>query len=198
MNQTTVAARLRKAVNWDYFFTLVHTLGNSLDGPKYRFIKSDLLELAIEVFAGNAIKWVNGEGCDHILDNTIRIEMKHHKKSLYTAGGRPKKYVGPVRMQNTLGGGETRTLHDTFDYLLITDQNSAAVVSHQIVRRSTRATSDAIVIASKHLPLEEVSFIVRPEDIRAKSIALEPVLEALHSRYRAYLAEVQRQYDNVT
>jgi hypothetical protein len=195
VSQADVATRLRDEVNWNYFFTLRHALGQSLNGPKYRFIKSDLLELAIDVFGGDAIQWVNGKGCDHLLDGHVRLEMKHHENSLYTKTGRAKPYVGQVRMQNTLGGGTSRVLHDTFDFLLITDRASAGIVSFSRVRRATKATSDAIVIKSKALRTAAVDFIVRPEDVTIRDVILEPVLEALHSRYRDFLDDVRRRFD---
>ncbi len=194
-NQKDTAVRLKAIVNWNYFFTLLRAIGPGLNGPKYRFIKSDLLELAVDVFGGDGIKWVNAQGCDHLLDGTVRIEMKHHEGALYTRTGRLKKHVGPVRMQNTLGGGTKRVLHSTFDFLLITDRAAAALVSYSQVRRATKATSDAIVIKARALKTTAVDFIVKPEDLTVRDVVIEPVLEALHSRYRDFLDDVRRRFD---
>lgn len=194
-SQQDVALRLRSVINWNYFFTLLRAIGPSLNGPKYRFMKSDLLELAVEVFGGDAIQWVNALGCDHLLDGTVRIEMKHHEGALYTKTGRLKQHVGPVRMQNTLGGGKKRVLHSTFDFLLITDQRAAAIVSYAQVKRATKATSDAIVIKAGSLRTTAVNFVVTPKDLIVRDVVIEPVLEAIHSRYREFLDDVRRRFE---
>jgi hypothetical protein len=98
-------------------------------------------------------------------------------------------------MQNTLGGGKKRVLHSTFDFLLITDRTAAAVVSYAQVKRATKATSDAIVIKAGSLRTTAVNFVVTPKDLIVRDVVIEPVLEAIHSRYRDFLDDVRRRFE---
>ena len=191
-NATILAERLRKEVNWDAFFTLLSVIGDSLNSPKHRFIKSDFLELAIDVYGPPALKWVDKEGWDHELDGKVRIEMKHHTAALYTRTGQPKPFVGQIRMKNTLGGGETRSLRETFHYLLITDNCAAALVPWDVVAQACTATNDAIVIGSKHLPASSVSYIVRPGDINTKNVPMPPIMDMLIPKFRTYIKNVEQ------
>lgn len=187
-----IAERLRREVDWDAFFTLVSVIGGSLNSPKYRFIKSDFLEMAIDVYGSPALAWVDQEGWDHELDGEIKIEMKHHGGSLYSPTGKAKNHVGQIRMQNTLGGGESRSLHETFDYLLITDNCAAALAPWAVVAAACKATKDAIVIGSSRLPINSISYIVRPQDITTKRVEMPPVLDMLQSQYRNFLEAVRQ------
>lgn len=187
MNQDALARRLRDEVNWDHFFSLVHAIGNDLNGRKYRFIKSDLLEMAVEAYGKGAIKWIDGEGWDHELDGRVKLEMKHSTGALYTATGRLKSHVKEIKMQNTQGGGKTRTLEDTFDYLLLTDLRCAAVVGIEEVRKAIVPVDDGVKIGSRRLPLATLSFIVRPPEVVIRNIEMPPILELLKKQCRAYV-----------
>ncbi len=188
-----VATFLRDNVNWDYFFSLVQAIGDSLNDRKGRFIKSDLLEMAVEAYGTNAIKWVDQEGWDHEIDQRIKVEMKHQKKSLFTEGGKPKAHVGVIRLQNTLGG-KVRTLHQTFSFLLITDLQSAAVADFKTVAKAAVAKKDVIQIGSKRLAMSDVAFIVKPSDLDVRGIVMPPLHKAIKEQCSRYVAEVRRKY----
>ena len=80
-----LASLLRARINWNAYFTLVSTIGDSLNPQKYRFLKSDLLELAIDMYGPPELRWVDKQGWDHELGQgngkKIKIEMKHHTES---------------------------------------------------------------------------------------------------------------------
>ena len=112
----TIAEYFSKNVNWDFFYSSLDTLGKSLNSPKNRFDKSDILELAIEVFSDEKIKHFNQTGRDffipelnchcemkfsenesHLLDNSSQIKTEGYEENLkfYKAEGRMwmrKKY----------------------------------------------------------------------------------------------------------
>jgi hypothetical protein len=197
MNQDALAIRLRDEVNWDHFFSLVHAIGKDLNGRKYRFIKSDLLEMAIEAYGKGAIKWIDGEGWDHELDGHVKLEMKYSTGALYTATSRLKSHVKEIKMQNTLGGGKTRTLEDTFDYLLLADLRSAAVVAIEEVRKAIVPVDDGVKIGSRRLALASLSFIVRPSEVVIRDVEMPPILELLKKQYRAYVDRLGSGYDAI-
>jgi hypothetical protein len=188
-----VATFLRDNVNWNHFFSLVRAIGDSLNDRKGRFIKSDLLEMAVEAYGSGLIKWVDQEGWDHEIDQRIKVEMKHQEKSLFTARGKPKSHVGVIRMQNTLGG-KVRTLHRTFSFLLITDLQSAAVVDFKTVAKSVVPKKDVIQIGSKKLAIADVAFIAQPQDVDVRGIEMPPLHKAIKEQCSRYVAEVQRKY----
>lgn len=195
MNQQALAKRLKKEVNWNHFFSLVHAIGKSLDGPKHRFIKSDLLEMAIDAYSTRAIKWVDELGWDHEVDGRIKIEMKHSVGSLYTPGGKRKSHVKEIRMQNTLGGGASRKLSKTFDYLLLTDLQCAAIVAYKTVEKATKAIGDVVKIGSGCLPVSKVTFIVQPADVLIRRVQMPALLDTLRTQCGSYVNRVKHEYD---
>ena len=148
--------------------------------------------MALDVYGSPAIVWVDKEGWDHEIDGLIKLEMKHHSGALYTEKKcKEKDHVGPIRMQNTLGGGESRSLHQTFDFLLITDNCAAALAPWALVSEACEATKDAVVIGTKRLPTSSITYIIRPEDIRIKPVKMPSVLNLLQSRYKEFLEDVR-------
>jgi hypothetical protein len=192
-NKQEVANFLRQHVNWNHFFSLVRAIGDSLNDRKGRFIKSDLLEMAVEAYGSERIKWVDQEGWDHEIDQRLKVEMKHQATSLFTKGGKPKSHVGVIRMQNTLGG-KVRTLHRTFSFLLITDLQSAAVVDFTTVAKAVVAKKDVIQIGSNRLTIADVAFIVQPSDVDVRGIEMPPLRDAIREQCSRYVAEVRRRY----
>ena len=59
----------RDNVNWVKFFSVVDTLGKTMNGPKDRFDKSDIIEMALDIFSNGNIQRVDMVGCDHLLTN---------------------------------------------------------------------------------------------------------------------------------
>lgn len=189
-----VASFLREHVNWNHFFSLVHALGKNLNDRKGRFIKSDLFEMAIEAYGSAMIKWVDQEGWDHEIDGRIRVEMKHAETSLYTEGGKQRPHVGVIRMQNTLGKDEHRTLHKTFAFLLLTDVRCAAVVDFASVANAVETKGDVIQIGSKRLQMSEVAFVVLPSEIDVREVEMPSLRAAMHEHCRRYIACVGEEY----
>ncbi|MDC1073409.1 hypothetical protein OAR43_09395 [Gammaproteobacteria bacterium] len=191
-----LALTLRTGIDWNAYFTLVSTIDDSLNSPKNRFLKSDLLEMAIEFYGPPELKWVDEQGWDHELDeedgSTIKIEMKHHTNSLVTKQKKEiKKNVGQVRMTNTLGGGEARKLSNTFSFLLITDVAAAALVPWSVAAEACKATKDAVVIAPGRLPTSKVFFVKRPDEIQIQEVRLPSPMEIVRPHLKKYIQDVK-------
>lgn len=164
MNQNELAEWLKQNVDWDRYFSLVHSLGAQLNAPKLRFDKSDLLEQGLAKFSQGLIQWVDQRGCDHILPDGTKIEMKFDSFSLHTNKRKDKKKtVKEIRLVNTLAGGENRVLEPTFDYLLISDVKSVAVVAYSALTPFVEAKKD--VIALKGLPASCIDYVCMPEEV---------------------------------
>lgn len=59
----------RANVDWVKVFSVVDTLGKTMNGPKDRFDKSDIIEMSLDIFSNGNIQRVDMVGCDHLLTN---------------------------------------------------------------------------------------------------------------------------------
>ena len=64
-----VAQYNRNHVDWVKFFSVVDTLGKTMNGQKDRFDKSDIIEMALDAYSDSNILYVNDDGVDHLLLN---------------------------------------------------------------------------------------------------------------------------------
>lgn len=131
MNTESVAKKLSKDVNWSGFFQLVKDLGPQLNERQLRFLKARLLEKAIANLSKN-VEWVDEIGCDHKLHD-IRIETKFSTNSITTTSGKWKKSnkTSEIKLTNTLGSSEGRSLPETFDFLMIVDTDCVGLVAYK-------------------------------------------------------------------
>lgn len=187
MDARLLSQRLKESVDWNLFFTLVECVGAGLNSPKLRFLKSDFLEMAVSQYSDGSVEWVDQVGFDHLFKGELKLEMKHHEGSLHKKNGQRKECLGSLRMKNTLGGGELRTLDKTFDFLLVTDRRSAALVDFDLLRDSCRAAQDAIVVKSGHLSSDRIHFIVEPCEVDVQSVGLPSFQDELRRLQSSYL-----------
>ncbi len=176
---------LRTRVSWKKFFTVVNHVGEELNERKLRFDKSDLFEQAIAELSDGTVRWVDGIGHDFIALDRFLVEMKYAKGALTTNAGREKISVKTLKLVNTLGGGTKRLLTNTFEYLLLCDERSAALVPFAEAKNHSVATSDSINL--KNLPVEKVLWLARPGEF-------EPLNVKIELSYRDMKRVIQRDY----
>ena len=86
-------------------------LGKQLDKPSYRFLKGEVVALALEKVTNSRLKYVDEEGYDSIdLETNIKYEFKSTANMFSSAD----KITGRVSISNT----NKDTFIQTFDYLL--------------------------------------------------------------------------------
>jgi len=131
MDTKELAQELKNEVNWQGFFNLVSDLGSQLNDRQLRFLKARLIEMAIAKLSNN-IKWVDKIGQDHQLRD-IRIETKFSTNCLTTGSGAFKKsrQTGDIKLTNTLGSSDGRSLERTFDFLLLVDTDCVGLVAFE-------------------------------------------------------------------
>lgn len=154
MNTTTVANYLRDNVDWSRFYALVQTIGNTLNAPKYRFLKSDLIEQSLAVYSkNNRVIYVNRQGVDHELPElNTTLEMKYSAKALHSPKGVLKKTVSPVTLVNTLGDYVASKLPDDYaEYLLIADTRGVVVAHRSVLEKHLHFPKGQIV--ARGMPL---------------------------------------------
>ena len=196
MNLESTHAFLKKHVQWDLFFTVVRSLEKSLNSPKLRFYKSDLLELSIEVFSEKKLVWVDQTGWDFEIfesdGSNTKIEMKFSENSLRTKKRRDfKTMTSDIRMQNTLGNNEYRDYSAKFDFLIVCDLDAIALFSKSEVELHARKTGDAFVAK---LPLESKHVVTTPStSTDSQKVTVEKDFKSLiYLTMRSYLGQFKK------
>ena len=156
-NQDALAYKLGEVVNWEAFFSMVNDLGSQLNERQLRFLKARLIESAISRMSGGKVEWVDNIGQDHQFED-VRIETKFCTNSLTTSKGALKKgrITSEIKLTNTLGSSDGRSLPDTFDYLLIVDTDTCAVVSREKLLPYVTSAGDGL---KAKIPFEDLTFI---------------------------------------
>ena len=86
-------------------------LGKQLDKPSYRFLKGEVIALALEKATQGRLKYVDEEGYDSI---DLQTDIKYEFKSTASMFSAADKITGRISLSNT----NKDTFNRTFDYLL--------------------------------------------------------------------------------
>jgi hypothetical protein len=163
MNNTvqSVAKYFQKNVSWHSFFSLVDNIGDSLNSPKLRFLKSDLIERAIAKYSKDGlVKYVNLEGIDFILEKLgTTLEMKYSSKSLYTNKKKLKGKLSNIRLVNTNGNYMATKLPDTYsDFLMVADLNGVVIIDKETLNKYLFFGIG--FIEARNVPMSAVTMVV--------------------------------------
>lgn len=164
MNNTaqSVAKYFEENVSWHSFFSLIDNIGDSLNSPKLRFLKSDLIERAVAKYSKDGlVKYVNLEGIDFNLEKLgTTLEMKYSRKVLYTEKQKKlKKSIGTIRLVNTNGNYMATKLPDTYsDFLLVADLNGVVIIDKETLKKYLFYGTG--FIDAKNIPMSEVTMVV--------------------------------------
>jgi hypothetical protein len=174
-------------VNWEKFFSVVDTLGTTMNGPKDRFDKSDIIEMALDAYSDGEIKYANQNGVDHHLVNLLNANgnpttqemkfvgvlfykefvIKRANKKRGTASVKELRLSGqPVglKLVNSMGSNTHTKLPENYaEFLLVVDNHSVHVVKVSDLTPYLKFGGDGIE-ASK-VPSTLFHKIVGPEDI---------------------------------
>jgi len=169
MDKKELAKFFKDNVDWNKFYSLVDTVGTTLNSPKDRFEKSDLFEISLEIFSDNKIKYVNKQGADHeIPDLKIFTEMKFSSFGLYKNSRRKGLIANPIiksiRLVNTNGKAKPTALPSTYaPYLLLTDLNGAVIIDTETLKEYLDFGEGNI--EARNIPISQFEKIVGPDDI---------------------------------
>lgn len=101
-----------KTVDYQPIVDCLVKLGKQLDKPSYRFLKGEVIALALEKVTDGRLKYVDEEGYDSIdLETNEKYELKS-TASMFSF--KENKITGRVSLSNT----NKDTFAQTFDYLL--------------------------------------------------------------------------------
>jgi hypothetical protein len=163
MNMTTqeYAEQISKVLNCKDYVNLANAIGNTLNSPKDRFDKSDILEQSIEVYSNGRFLWIDAVGKDHhdtVLD--LYLEFKYVTNGIFTAKKSPKKTV-TVKLKNSLGANKGINVQNPADYYMIAQQDSIALISWNDIKEYLVAVPDGI---EARIPFEKLSFVFVSEN----------------------------------
>jgi hypothetical protein len=169
MDKKELAKFFKDNVDWNKFYSLVDTVGTTLNSSKDRFEKSDLFEISLEIFSNNKIKYVNKQGADHeILEFKIFTEMKFSSYGLYKKSKRKGLIANPIiksiRLVNTNGKAKPTALPSTYaPYVLLADLNGAVIIDTETLKEYLDFGEGHI--EAQNIPISQFEKIVGPDDI---------------------------------
>lgn len=172
-------------INWNKFFSVVDTLGTTMNGQKDRFDKSDIIEMALSVYSNDTIEYVNNDGVDHRLLNLpnnegtpTEQEMKFVSQVFYgmrvvqrKTKKQPKieelvKLNKPVTLKlvNSMGSNSHKDLPATYaEFLMVVDNYSAHVIATEDLKPYLKFGGDGI--EAKNVPCNLFVEVVGPDDL---------------------------------
>lgn len=165
VSKEDVASHLRDTVDWDRFFSVVDAIGSTLNGPKDRFDKSDIFELAIEVYSESSVRYVNEEGRDHYIAalNTY-VEMKYDEGCLFSRQRKEPQDFVLLTLVNTMGNRDAADLpYGYADFVLVVGLHGCAVTDKKTIRRCLSRTKDQL---KARVPFSDFAIVRWPREIK--------------------------------
>jgi hypothetical protein len=180
----------RAQVNWIKLYSMIDTLGTTMNRQKDRFDKSDLIEMGLDIYSNGQIKHVDCDGVDHELVNLPNAkglpttqEMKFDSKLFYkmVSVQRANKRRGieghkelqrsnePVnlRLVNSRGENTHTALPDTYaEFLLAADNNSVHAIEVGTLLPYLEFPGDGIVAVN--VPSNLFMQVIGPDDITTR------------------------------
>lgn len=137
-NFTSVAEQI-SCWNWKSFFQSACNLGGQFNDRTWRFLKAEVLAIALEAASNGEGKYVDAPGYDLVI-NDVKIEIKTQEQAFTK-----KLDTKRIRMKNTMG--ENQTFEKTFDYLIVANSEPpylAALTPWTEVYAGHKMTKDAV------------------------------------------------------
>ena len=166
MNTLEYAKYLRSILDFESYANLVYSLGDSLNGKKDRFDKSDIIEQSIEVFTERRLIWIDEEGRDHNdVIMGLYLELKYLSDGIWTPKRKDPKKTVKIKIKNSLGTNKGINISNPADYYMICQQDSIAIISWKDMKPFLKTLVDGI---EANIPFSSLTFIFKPEDISSE------------------------------
>ena len=186
VTKTDVAQHLSNSIDWNRFFSVVDAIGSTLNKPKDRFDKSDIFELALEVYSNNAVNYVNEEGRDHYIPELqTYVEMKYDESALYSRTKKQPQTTVTLTLVNTMGNRNTLELpYGYADFVLAVGLHGCAVVDKASIIRNLCKTNDQL---KSRVPFSEFAIVRAPNQISR-------FLVTIQKTYKDEKTKLQREF----
>lgn len=184
---TQVRDYIRDNVNWHKMYSMIDTVGSTMNGQKDRFDKSDLIEMGLAVYSNNAIQYLNHNGVDHLLVNLpnsqgtpttqemkfvgllfykeFSVERANRKKGITGKKElRPSNQPVTLKLVNSMGSStHTKMPANYAEYLLACDINSTQLIKVADLAPYLHFGGDGI--EARKVPTSLFTEVVGPADI---------------------------------
>lgn len=178
--QTTTANELFSKISWNRFFKLKQMLKDQMNEPTQRFLKSAILDGALEEYSDGYFKYVDKTGHDLISECGTRVEVKNLGSQIKAPDSKSKL---DIRIYSKYGSNNNSCYSDTeiaaclnrFDYLLLIGDSSCGYLSNAELKNSLIEKSDAIIARIFH---KDVNWLVKDHRVKihTQRIDLEQVI----------------------
>lgn len=125
------ATVVRDSLDRDRFATLIHRIGNTLNGNKDRFDKADILEQAFAQYSSGRFRWVDRVGRDH--QDTILghdVEFKFSGDALYSKTGKIVR-SNDIKLTNSQGTNARSVLPKPADFYVFASNTAMALCHYE-------------------------------------------------------------------
>lgn len=191
MNQAKLAKHLKDSIDWQRFVNLAHSLGNQLNDAQWRFFKAIVFENSMEAYSDGSVKYVGEEGCDLIVKDKYRVEMKYTENALYTKKGtKPRAICQSITLMNSKGTNTHKAIPDNYaDYLLVVGLRGAALVDKTTLSKYAKINGDSI---TAEIPTDEMEFVFTPDTVGVATLQQINLREELNEAVRKTIAKIQQ------
>ena len=175
--------------NWKLFFQTASNLGNQFNERTWRFLKAEVLALALEMCSRGEADYVDAPGYDLVVGD-LRIELKSQERAFTR-----NLDTASIRMKNTMG--ENQRFDRTFDYLIVANSEPpyiAALTPWEEVYKGHRMTGDAV---TSKIGKASLKFITSQEgeELASGFPPSDSLKETVRDAIREYLEEILRRLD---
>ena len=153
------ASVVRDSLDCNRFATLVHRIGDTLNGQKHRFDKADILEQAFAEYSSGRFVWVDGVGRDH--EDCIsgqHIEFKFGGEALYSPTGKVVK-ASSFKLTNSQGTNEQSVLPNPADFYVFASNTAMALCHYEQLAPHVVYQGDGF---QAKIPHGVLSFVYKP------------------------------------
>jgi len=149
-----------KKIDWYRFFSLVKGMGRDFNDPSHRFLKSIILDKAIEKYSKGYLKYVDTKWCDFITSDGLKIQSKFCSK-MYNLRTMKVKNKFQVLLFNPFTNSTFNSYNtETFDYLLLTSLECCAIVKTKVIEENLGKGNNQIMLYNAKE--EHLNWIVPP------------------------------------
>jgi len=165
---------LKEVIDWKRLARIIKATGSSLNGPKERFDKSDILEQAVCEYSTEKgrFTWEDKVGYD-ILDKATgsKIELKYVENALITKGGKEKEVTGGYRLKNHLSSKKVKneesgivspTIKRPADFYLLMSKRKCVLTTYELMIPFLVESDDATSL--NKMPLNKTVIISKFEE----------------------------------
>ena len=160
---------LGKICEWNKILTLFNSIPMNYDDRELRFFKAWIIQLAIQKYSSNKLKFIGADGYDFIVDDNdsqyhgCKIELKSgkqifSKQDSFTLRNAYNK-TSSITLSNSNGSSIDKIYNKKYDFLLLLDKSGYAVTTYDKVLPRVKNSGDGFRATLNIIDLEIVCLV---------------------------------------